>query len=106
MRRYSLKKAIAYTLFSVFLLPVILAHAGGKPPKKAPTDLRADYLTRLHEQYMPPPEGRTVGSLWSAANTLGDLSSDYKARNVNDLIVVQVSVQTTAAQSGSVNSQR
>jgi flagellar L-ring protein precursor FlgH len=55
---------------------------------------------------MPPPEARTVGSLWSAANALGDLSSDYKARNVNDSIVVQVSVQTTAAQSGNVNSQR
>jgi flagellar L-ring protein precursor FlgH len=106
MSRYSFKKAVAYAFFSVFLVPVIPAHAGGKSPKKVPTDLRADYLTRLHEQYMPPPEARTVGSLWSAANTLGDLSSDYKARNVNDLIVVQVSVQTTAAQSANVNSQR
>jgi flagellar L-ring protein precursor FlgH len=106
MSQYSRKKTISYALLSVFIFTVIPAYAGGKPPKKVPTDLRADYLTRLHEQYMPPPEARTVGSLWSAANTLGDLSSDYKARNVNDLIVVQVSVQTTAAQSGSVNSQR
>ena len=77
-----------------------------KPVKKSAQELRADYLTRLHEQYMPPPDARTVGSLWSAANALGDLSSDYRARNVNDTIVVQVSVQTTAAQSGNVDSQR
>ncbi len=77
-----------------------------KPHKKTEQELRADYLQRLHEQYMPPPEPRTMGSLWSAANSLGDLSSDYKARNVNDTIVVQVSVQTTAAQSGNLDSER
>ena len=66
-------------------------------PKKPPVDLRADYLDRLHEQLMPPPGARTTGSLWSSANALGDLSSDYKARNVNDVVVVQVAVQTPAA---------
>jgi flagellar L-ring protein precursor FlgH len=74
--------------------------------KKPEPDLRADYLHRLNEQYMPPPGEKTVGSLWSAANSLGDLSSDYKAHNVNDTIVVEVSVQTTAAQSGNLDSER
>jgi flagellar L-ring protein precursor FlgH len=103
MSRSSLKNIVVLTIICSAVIP---ACAGGKPTKKVPPDLRADYLTRLHEQYMPPPESRTTGSLWNAANTLGDLSSDYKARNVNDLIVVQVAVQTTAAQSGNVNSQR
>ena len=74
--------------------------------KKSEQDLRADYLHRLNEQYMPPPGEKTIGSIWSAANSLGDLSSDYKAHNVNDTIVVQVSVQTTAAQSGNLDSER
>ncbi len=82
------------------------AQTAGKPAKKAPVDLRADYLARLHEQLMPPPGARTLGSLWSSANSLGDLSADYKAHNVNDLVVVQVAVQTTAAQSGNVDSER
>lgn len=90
----------------LWLLFNSIANAGIKPVKKTPQDLRADYLTHLHEQYMPPPDARTVGSLWSEANALGDLSSDYRARNVNDTIVVQVSVQTTAAQSGTVDSER
>ena len=42
--------------------------------------------------------GQTVGSLWTPGNTLGDLSTDYKARKLNDTIVILVAVQTTAAQ--------
>ena len=87
-------------------LSAVCLPAGIKPVKKTSQELRADYLTHLNEQYMPPPNPRTVGSLWSAANALGDLSSDYRARNVNDTIIVQVSVQTTAAQSGNVDSER
>jgi flagellar L-ring protein precursor FlgH len=76
------------------------------PQKKDSQQLRADYLARLGEEYMPPPDPRTTGSLWSAAYVLGDLASDYKAHTVNDTIVVQVSVQTTAAQSGSTDQSR
>lgn len=37
---------------------------------------------------------------------MSDLSSDYKARKLNDSVVILVSVQTTAAQTGNVNSSR
>jgi len=76
------------------------------PQKKDSQQLRQDYLTRLQEQYMPPADPRTTGSLWSAAYVLGDLASDYKARTLNDTIIVQVSVQTTAAQSGTTDTSR
>jgi len=74
--------------------------------KKAasPAQLRTDYIARLQEQEIPKSE-RTVGSLWSPGD-VGDLSSDYKARKVNDTVVILVSVQTTATQSGDVNSSR
>lgn len=97
-------KAIVIAMW--FGLTALAGATGLKPVKKTSQELRAEYLTHLSEQYMPPPNPQTVGSLWSAANALGDLSSDYRARNVNDTIVVQVSVQTTAAQSGDVNSAR
>jgi flagellar L-ring protein precursor FlgH len=77
-----------------------------KKKQKEPVDLRADYLKRLQLQYMPPPGARTTGSLWSSANSLGDLAADYKAHNVNDIVTVQVSVQTTAAQSADLDSER
>jgi flagellar L-ring protein precursor FlgH len=80
-----------------------LAHAHGKK-KNSPAELRADYLARVKEQERPQSE-RTVGSLWTPGD-LGDLSSDYKARKLNDTLVILVAVQTTAAQSGDVNSSR
>jgi len=74
--------------------------------KKAtkPADLRADYITRVQEQQMPVAQ-HTVGSLWSPTY-VSDLSSDYKARKLNDTVVIVVAVQTTATQSGDVNSSR
>lgn len=77
-----------------------------KPLKKSNEELRTEYLTRLLQTSVSAPSGRTVGSLWAPENVLVDPSSDYKARNLHDTVIVQVSVQTTAAQSGAVNSSR
>jgi flagellar L-ring protein precursor FlgH len=68
--------------------------------------LRAEYVTHLQQQYVPSSETRTVGSLWSDQATMGDISSDYKAFRVNDTVTILVSVQTSAAQTGSVDSER
>jgi flagellar L-ring protein precursor FlgH len=77
-----------------------------KPHPKTPEQLRQEYIARLQQQYMPAGDQVTVGSLWTAQNPLGDFSSDYKARNLNDTITIVASVQTTAAQSGTVDSER
>jgi flagellar L-ring protein precursor FlgH len=83
------------------LIPV--AHA--RTSKKAePADGRATYIASVQEHEMPKPE-HTLGSLWSPGD-VSDLSSDYKARKLNDTVVILVSVHTTAAQTGDVNSQR
>jgi flagellar L-ring protein precursor FlgH len=90
----------SFALTSVFGLSV------AKPHPKSPKELRADYITRLQQQYVPAAEERTVGSLWSEQSPLGDFSVDYKAHHLNDTITILVAVQTTAAQSGTVNSAR
>jgi flagellar L-ring protein precursor FlgH len=78
-----------------------LAHAAApKKSKNSPEQLRSDYIARLQQRDVPAVSGQTVGSLWTPGNTLGDLSTDYKARKLNDTIVILVGVQTTAAQSG------
>jgi flagellar L-ring protein precursor FlgH len=77
-----------------------------KKSKTSPDQLRLDYISRLQQQDVHPVDGRTMGSLWSPSNTLGDLSTDYKARKLNDTITILVAVQTTAAQSGDSSSQR
>ena len=87
-------------VFSV-MAPAVFAR---NSKKSSPASLRTDYIARLQEQDAPKSE-RTVGSLWVPGD-VSDLSSDYKARRLNDTVVILVSVQTTAAQSGDVNSSR
>ena len=77
-----------------------------KKSPKTPEQLRAEYIARLQQQYVPAADESTVGSLWSPQSPLGDFSVDYKAHNLNDTITIQVAVQTTAAQSGTVDSER
>jgi flagellar L-ring protein FlgH len=92
------------------LLPVspafVLAANPLKPHPKSPDQLRSEYIARLQEQYVPANDEHTVGSLWTPQSSLGDFSTDYKAHHLNDTITIQVAVQTTAAQSGTVDSER
>jgi flagellar L-ring protein FlgH len=88
---------------SLFASPLSLLK---QHPAKTPEQLRAEYIARLQQQYVPATEVASVGSLWTTRSLLGDFSSDYKALNLNDTITIQVAVQTTAAQSGTVDSER
>ena len=102
------------TLRLTFLGVLVLLFGGSqlsaalklKPKKQTAAQLRADYLTRLQQTNLPLNEEHTVGSLWTAQSDLGDFATDYKARRVNDTVTIEVSVQTTAAQSGTVATQR
>lgn len=105
-----MKKALR--LFGCALLCMLVANANAvsikslKQPKKGPDELRQEYLSRLMQSAGPYTVTRTTGSLWSPDAILGDPSADYKARVLHDTVIVQASVQTTAAQSGNVGSQR
>jgi len=87
---------------SVFTLSQDMPKTRGKKPEQ----LRADYIARLQEKYVPVADEHTVGSLWTDQSPLGDFSVDYKAHHLNDTITIQVGVQTTATQSGTVDSER
>jgi len=95
------------TLWTVLALALVVApSAHARPSKKnSPAQLRSDYIARLqeHEGTSSP---HTVGSLWVPGGALAELSTDYKARKVNDTVVILVAVQTTAAQNADVNSSR
>lgn len=89
------------------LLPVgasaLLPH---KAPKKTTGELRAEYLAGVTQAIVGGPAQHTTGSLWSPEGVLIDPNADYKAHSINDIVTVLVAVQTTAAQSGSVDSGR
>jgi flagellar L-ring protein precursor FlgH len=77
-----------------------------KKEPKTPEQLRAEYIARLQQQYAQPADDGALGSLWTSAAFLGDVSSDYKATHLNDTVTIVASVQTTAAQSATVDSER
>jgi len=103
-----LRGALGHRLIAILLLVAVtpFAHAAAKKAKSQSDQSRAAYIARLQQQDVHAVSGQTVGSLWSPNNTMGDLSTDYKARKLNDTIVILVAVQTTAAQSGDSNYQR
>jgi flagellar L-ring protein FlgH len=87
------------------LASIVLISAGAGTPKKDKIlEMRADYVSRVQEQVTPQPQ-HSLGSLWTPGE-VGDLSSDYKARKLNDTVVILVSVQTSATQSGNVSGSR
>jgi flagellar L-ring protein precursor FlgH len=98
----SLRTCLALALCLGFLHSTAFA---GTKKKNDPAQLRSEYLNRVREEQLPS-ETHTTGSLWSPGADLDDLSIDYKAHKLNDTVVIQVAVQTTAAQTGDVKSQR
>jgi flagellar L-ring protein precursor FlgH len=99
----TLRRVSALFALLAGLLAAPGAHAKSSK-KTSPTELRSQYLAQVQEQE-PQKAEHTVGSLWTSSD-ISDLSSDYKARKLNDTVVILVSVSTNAAQSGDVNSQR
>ena len=97
----------------VFVLSMVVttsvfafARVGLRRHAKTPDELRADYIASLQQRYTSPHDEGTVGSLWEPQGLLSGFAMDYKASRVNDTITIQIAVQTTATQSGTVDSQR
>ena len=90
-------------IIMIFFLP-LPGYAVGFKKKGQPTkDYLAEYIERVKAVKASTP---TTGSFWTPQSPYSDLASDYKARNVNDLIVIQVVESTTAAEDGAVKSAR
>ena len=84
------------------LLAPLPCAAKRKKPQPA-SDQLSDYIARARAM---TTTARVTGSLWTQQSPYLDMGGDYKARNVNDVIVVEIVEQTTAAQDGAVKSQR
>jgi flagellar L-ring protein precursor FlgH len=76
---------------------------GVKKKANAKQNPVAEYIARARALTPGTP---TTGSYWTPQSPYSDLASDYKARSVNDLIVIQVVVSTTAAANGAAKTAR
>lgn len=79
-----------------------LAGRGNKP--NAGSSLE-DYIRRV-ELRQPAPVNSTPGSLWHDPGGFTDLSSDYKARHIGDLITVVVVQDVQSQNTGDVSTDR
>jgi flagellar L-ring protein precursor FlgH len=101
-RRFRLPAAL---LLALGLLLTPAARAKSRTETSS-VQLRAAYIERLEQKNAAPVNTQSTGSLWKSGAALDDLSTDYKAHNLYDTVVIEVAVQTTAAQSGTVDSER
>ena len=70
----------------------------------SPTSLQ-QFIQRVRGE--PLPAVRSLGSLWPLEGSqFTDLATDYKARNLNDIVVIRIVEQTLAQASGNVTGQR
>jgi flagellar L-ring protein precursor FlgH len=102
MNLITFARKTAQALLGLSLLLPLPGLSAKEKPKPAHDQL-ADYVARVRAATGAAP---TTGSVWTPQSPYSDLASDYKARNINDLIVIQVVEQTSAAADGSVKSQR
>jgi len=65
----------------------------------------SQFLQRVRGEQ--PATALSLGSLWPLeGGTLTDLATDYKARRLNDVVIVRIVEQTLAQASGNVTAQR
>jgi flagellar L-ring protein FlgH len=96
------RRTASALILTICLLPLPGYCVLGKK-KELTEDHLAEYVMRVWATKAPTPN---TGSFWTPQSPYSDLASDYKARNVNDLIVIQVVESTTAAEDGAVKSAR
>ncbi|MFZ3264126.1 MAG: flagellar basal body L-ring protein FlgH [Terriglobales bacterium] len=94
--------------FTLLLTTVLLSvHPAWSHSKKENSEqLRAEYLARVQEQTPSKEPSGTLGSLYSPNGAFTDLSADYKARRVGDVVTLVVFENTTAQSTGDVNTSR
>jgi flagellar L-ring protein precursor FlgH len=96
--------AAVLALLAAFAPPVA-AQKGKAAPAGTPADQAlAAYLARVRQ--VEEKTTLTTGSIWTPNGRFADLSTDYKARNVNDLITINIIENTQATGAGSVQSKR
>jgi flagellar L-ring protein FlgH len=90
-------------LTSAWLLP--LAAAKATKPKTIQRETQAAYIERMKQQ-SPDLAHATAGSLWTDNGRFANLSGDYKAMHVGDLIIIVVAQGTKATNTASVATAR
>jgi flagellar L-ring protein FlgH len=99
-----MKLLITMILVSSLLLSADDKHKKKEPPQPPPSAFDKYVQEALHSTGTMQPE--SPGSLWVSSSSLGDLASDVRSRNVNDLVSIQVVESVSAVSGGNLASSR
>lgn len=103
-RHRGLGMALLGLALGLSLAPPPARAMGLKKKKPQPTENGLQqYIERAKTVKSTTP---TTGSLWTGQSPYSDLASDYKAHNINDLVVIQIVESTSAAEDGAVKTSR
>ena len=91
---------------ALVILLITLVSMGAAREKKTRDKSLERYLASLRTSTSVPSVEASRGSLWQNACLLCDLNSDHTAKQVGDLVIVQISERILAESSSSVASQR
>jgi flagellar L-ring protein precursor FlgH len=97
--------AIVVALVVVAATPTLAWGWRKKKTKGVVHESLATYLQKVNAVAATRPK-HTTGSLWAPGAAWGDLSSDYKARQVGDLVTILVADQFSASSANTVQTQR
>ena len=87
------------------ILLLLVAPSVGRERKPKTRSLES-YLSRVQLTSAASTTTIPNGSLWTSSAMFADLSSDYKARSIGDIVIVRITEQLLAQSSSSVASQR
>ena len=90
-------------LMMALLAPLVVAKEN--KPKTIQRETQAAYIQRM-QQESPDLSHATAGSLWTDNGRFANLSADYKAMHVGDLITIVVAQGTKATSTASVATAR
>jgi flagellar L-ring protein FlgH len=96
--------AVSMTTLFVAMPPCLLADK--KSAKQDSNQSQAAYIARAQHEAQAVVPASLPGSLWAPQGALSDMSSDYKARYVGDIVTLTVVESTSAETTGDTNTSR
>jgi flagellar L-ring protein precursor FlgH len=94
-------------LMAVIVLVVLASGAQARSKEKKPSPTETDLQAYVQEaKSRQPMAERNPGSLWVDNGTNAYLTYDFKARNIDDIVIIQVAENTNALSSGDASGSR
>ncbi|MDY6821782.1 MAG: flagellar basal body L-ring protein FlgH [Deferribacterota bacterium] len=92
-----------YLLVTLMLIELLIAGCTKNIENIPPSTF---YNKEVDAYYEAMRENQNYGSLWTNAKTEGTLFLDYKARNIGDIVIVQITESSTASNSNTTDASK